>query len=121
MEIPEDLKNEFSKIMPSFGSMRNPIDLTANANDDIYHKSWNSPMDRDDVDGIIALFCQTANIDPSLVADAMVSTEGVRIKKKPMTAAFVGGHLAELASKRMLEKKFAAYPTAERAVDGTMH
>ncbi len=104
--------------MPGFGSMRNPIDLTGNGNDETYHRVLKTLMDREDVHGIVALFCQTANIDPSLVADAMVSTEGVKMKKKSMTAAFIGGHLAEVAYKRMLEKKFAAYPTAERAVDG---
>ena len=118
MEIPDDLRKELTSLMPSFGSMRNPIDLTANGNEEVYHRVLEMLMDREDVHGIIALFCQTASIDPSLVADAMVSTEGVRIKKKPMTAAFIGGHLAEIAYKRMLEKKFAAYPTAERAVDG---
>jgi acetyl-CoA synthetase (ADP-forming) len=92
--------------------------LTANGNEEVYHKILEILMGREDVHGIIALFCQTANIDPSLIADAMVSTEGVKIKKKPMTVAFIGGHLAEVAYKRMLEKKFAAYPTAERAVDG---
>jgi acyl-CoA synthetase (NDP forming) len=37
--------------------------------------------------------------------------------KKPITSAFIGGHLSQVAYSRMLEKKFAAYPTAERAVD----
>jgi acetyl-CoA synthetase (ADP-forming) len=118
MDISARLRSELSSAMPSFGSLANPIDLTAIANDDTYHRVLETLMDSAEVNGVIALFCQTANIDPSLVADAMISTEGIRSKRKPVTAGFIGGHLAELAYKRMLEKKFAAYPTAERAVDG---
>ncbi|MGI0090450.1 MAG: acetate--CoA ligase family protein [Nitrososphaerales archaeon] len=120
MVIPDELKNELSSVVPSFGSFRNPIDLTANANDEIYSKALQLLIKRDDVHGIIALFCQTANIDPTLVAETIMSTVGLKDgnKKKAITVAFVGGHLANAAYNRMIEKRFAAYPAAERAVDG---
>jgi acetyl-CoA synthetase (ADP-forming) len=126
MEIPEDLKGELRSIIPSFGSLRNPIDLTANASDETYRKVLEVLLRRVDVHAVIALFCQTANIDPTLVAEAILTTSRgdknksgdtkIEGKTKPIVAAFVGGHLAQAAYNRMIEKKFAAYPTPERAV-----
>jgi len=120
MDVPEDLKAQLQETVPSYGSLRNPIDLTANADDETYRRALSLLMHREDVHGIIALFCQTATIDPSLVADAIATVdEGAKAtRSKPLTAAFVGGHLSEVAYKRMLEKRFAAYPTTERCVDG---
>lgn len=119
MSINEDLKSELAKIIPSFGSLRNPIDLTANATDETYSKVLEVLMRRDEVHAIIALFCQTEIIDPTLVADTIISAVGpLGERKKPVTVAFVGGRLASVAYDRMIERRFAAYPTAERAVDG---
>lgn len=117
MGIPDDLKKELQAVTPSFGSVRNPVDLTANADDVLYGEVLKIVLRRKDVDAIIALFCQTANIDPVLVAQAIVGARDKEGLGKPITAAFVGGHLSQVAYSRMLEKKFAAYPTAERAVD----
>jgi acetyl-CoA synthetase (ADP-forming) len=119
MNITEDLKGELAKMIPSFGSLRNPIDLTANATDETYSQVLQVLMKREDVHGIIALFCQTVIIDPTLVADTIISrVGGDGERKKPVTVAFVGGRLSTVAYDRMIEKRFAAYPTAERAVDG---
>ncbi len=116
-ELPNDLKDEIKAITPSFGSVKNPIDLTANADDVLYGKVLDIVLRRRDVDCVIALFCQTANIDPILVAQAMLDARDRDILEKPITAAFVGGHLSQVAYSRMLEKRFAVYPSAERAVD----
>jgi acetate---CoA ligase (ADP-forming) subunit alpha len=118
MDLPQELKAELAKIAPSFGSLKNPIDLTANADDVIYGSVIRKLLARNDVDAIIILFCQTANIDPMLVAHALLEAKKNAQAPKPMTAALIGGHLAEQGYSRLLEKKFAAYPTSERAVDG---
>ncbi len=117
MDLPDDLKEELKECLPSFGSIRNPIDMTANADDVLYGKVLGILAKRKEVDGIIALFCQTANIDPMLVAQVIMTIRDQERLTKPLTCAFIGGHLSQLAYSRMLEKKFAAYPTAERAVD----
>jgi acetyl-CoA synthetase (ADP-forming) len=117
-DIPDGLKSELQQIIPGFGSIKNPIDLTANADDVLYGKVLGALIGSKQVDGIIALFCQTANIDPGLVAQAIINLREKERASKPLTCAFIGGHLSQVAYSRMLEKKFAAYPTAERAVDG---
>lgn len=118
MDISDDLKLKLSRSIPSFGSLRNPIDLTANSNDEVYKTAMETLISSNEVNGIIALFCETSNIDPSLVAEAITDTESISSKKKPLTCAFIGGHLSNAAYGRMLDKGFAAYPTAERAADG---
>lgn len=117
MDIPDDLKGEVRTVIPSFGSVRNPIDLTASADDALYGRVLGILLNRKEVDAVIALFCQTANIDPTLVAQAIITAREKERIGKPITCAFVGGHLSQVAYSRMLEKRFAAYPTAERAVD----
>jgi acetyl-CoA synthetase (ADP-forming) len=118
MDLPDDLKSELKSVVPTFGSIKNPIDLTANADDVLYSKSLQILVKHSEVHGIIALFCQTANIDPILVAQAIILLKEKAELAKPLTCAFIGGHLSQVAYSRMLEKRFAAYPTAERAVDG---
>jgi acetyl-CoA synthetase (ADP-forming) len=118
MEMPSDLKKEIKKLLPSFGSLGNPIDLTANANDEVYHNVVRILLSHQDVHGVLALFCETANNDPLLVGEAIISCVSEIGRSKAITAAMVGGHLSQVAYSRMLEKRFAAYPTAERAVDG---
>ena len=117
MDLPDDLKEEVRQVTPSFGSVKNPIDLTANADDVLYGRVLRMILKREEVDAVIALFCQTANIDPVLVAQAIIDVRDKEGLVKPITCAFIGGHLSQVAYTRMLEKKFAAYPTAERAVD----
>jgi acetyl-CoA synthetase (ADP-forming) len=117
MDISSDLANDLKRIMPSFGSVKNPIDITANADDVLYEKVLQVLFRSDDVDSVIALFCQTANIDPVLFAQAIISSRKRQNFIKPLTCALIGGHLSTVAYSTMLEGKFAAYPTAERAVD----
>ncbi len=116
-DLPDDLRNELKPLLPTFGSLRNPIDLTANADDEMYRKVLSLLLKSDHVGGVIALFCETANIDPTLVAGAILDMKHQE-SSKPMTAAFIGGKLSRMAYTNMLEKRFSAYPTAERAVDG---
>jgi acetate---CoA ligase (ADP-forming) subunit alpha len=118
MDITDELRNDLKSAIPSFGSIKNPIDLTANADDVLYGKVLRTLVNNREVNGIIALFCQTANIDPMLVAHAIIALKEKERLPKPITCAFIGGHLSQVAYSRMLQKKFAAYPTAERAVDG---
>jgi acetate---CoA ligase (ADP-forming) subunit alpha len=117
LEVPQDVKDQIGSFAPNFGSLKNPIDLTANADDTTYGNVVSLLLKRKEVDAIIALFCQTANIDPILVAEALIRSKSSEKDQKPMTAALLGGHMSQLACSRMLEKRFAAYPTAERAVD----
>ena len=118
MELTEGLKGKLRGLVPSFGSLRNPIDLTANANDELYRKVLGVLLEHDEVHAILALFCQTANIDAVLVAESIISAFGLGEKKKPITVGLVGGQMAKVAYERMLDKHFAAYPTPERSVDG---
>lgn len=118
MDLPDDLTKQVQDVTPSFGSAKNPIDLTANADDLLYGEVLRLIMRRREVDAVIALFCQTANIDPGLVARAIVDARDKEGLDKPITAAFIGGRMSQMAYEKMLERRFAAYPTAERAVDG---
>ncbi|MHB1909048.1 MAG: acetate--CoA ligase family protein [Nitrososphaerales archaeon] len=118
LDLPDELKDKLRPLMPSFASLKNPVDLSANADDVLYSKVLKNLLLQQEVDGVIALFCETANIDPLLVAQAIISARDNANLSKPITCALIGGHLAQVAYSRMLEKKFAAYPTAERAVEG---
>ena len=97
VDLSEELKEKLRGLVPSFGSLRNPIDLTANADDTLYGKVLDVLLSAEEVHAIIALFCQTANIDPVLVAQAIITAAGSGERKKPLTVGFVGGQMAKAA------------------------
>ena len=116
--ISSDLSNELRTIIPKFGSVRNPIDLTANADDEMFTKVLRILIARRDLHGIIALFCETSNFDPTMIADAIAAITRPKEQKKVVTVAFIGGQRARASYESIISKGMAAYPTAERAVDG---
>jgi acetate---CoA ligase (ADP-forming) len=86
-----DIRNTFSSVVPEFGSLKNPVDLTGEATADDYFNAINSAITNDNMNSIICLGCETAKFDPEKFA---VKTEelfsGDKLKK-PIVFSFVGG------------------------------
>jgi acetate---CoA ligase (ADP-forming) len=60
---PENLQEELKKYMPSFGSAKNPVDLTGMAGSDWYHDTVKIGFEHEWVDGLVVLYCETAMTD----------------------------------------------------------
>jgi len=111
------LREEFRKIMPWFGSPKNPVDLTGGAVVDNYVKALRIAYESSEIDNIVLLYCRTAILDPRELAKAIIEIYSeYRDKSKPLVTAFVGG-VDTLEAIRMLNRnRIPAYPSPERAV-----
>lgn len=103
--------------MPSFGSAKNPVDLTGMAGNDWYYQSTNFAFAHEWVDGLVVLYCETAMTDPMEIAKAIHSaiTE-TGITNKPITVSFVGGERSDAAMQWLVENGIPAYNGPDLAV-----
>ncbi|MEA3238602.1 MAG: acetate--CoA ligase family protein [Candidatus Bipolaricaulota bacterium] len=89
------LKETFAPVMPSFGSSKNPIDLTGQATAEDYERSLEAILDNNDMHAVIALYCETALFDTDALAD-LLRVEYERYKnKKPVIFSLFGGEKLE--------------------------
>ena len=108
----EDLK-EFKAVMPPFGSYKNPIDITGGATVEQYVQALRMAEDKDTIDSIALLYCETAVCDPEELADAIKREyKG----KKPLVVAMVGGEKSARAVELLNEAGIPAYDAPEDAM-----
>lgn len=109
-----ELKNKLRKVMPWYGSVRNPIDLTGGALVDNYVKALEILEESNEVDNIILLYCRTAVLDPIELAKTLA--EFKKKLSKPIVAGFVGGADVREAIRILNKNGVPSYPSPERAV-----
>ena len=107
---PPELQEELKKHMPTFGSAKNPVDITGMASTDWYVDSFRAAIAHDWVDGVVVLFCETASSDPQGIAEGIKQAlDESGIKDKPVTVSYVGGERCESAMKWLSENGIPAY------------
>jgi acetate---CoA ligase (ADP-forming) len=114
---PEAVQKELKKHMPSFGSAKNPVDLTGMAGNDWYYDSAKFAFAHEWVDGLVVLYCETAMTDPMEIAKALhkaITETG--ITDKPATISFVGGERSDEAMQWLVENGIPAYNAPDLAV-----
>ncbi len=121
---PETVQNELKKHMPTFGSAKNPVDLTGMAGNDWYHDTTKFVFAHNWVEGLVVLYCETAMTDPMEIAKSIhQAIEETGIKDKPVTVSFVGGEKSDQAMQWLVENGIPAYGAPDLAVKamGTLH
>ena len=107
---PPQLQEELKKYMPSFGSAKNPVDLTGMAGDAWYHDTVKIAFEHDWVDGLVILYCETAMTDPLGIAKSIKkAVDDTGIKNKPIIVSFVGGERSIKAMRWLVENGIPAY------------
>lgn len=114
---PEDLSKILKGYMPEFGSVRNPIDLTAMANTVSYQDSVREALKNDWVDGLVVLYCEVATLDPQVAAKGILRGVIEADTDKPVSVAMVGGEHTKNASDWLQKNGIPAFPSPERAVN----
>lgn len=109
-----ELKNKLKKVMPWYGSVRNPIDLTGGALVENYVEAVEILEESEEVDNIILLYCRTAVLDPIELAKSLAELK--KKLSKPVVAGFVGGVEVRDAIRILNKNGIPAYPSPERAV-----
>jgi acetate---CoA ligase (ADP-forming) len=114
---PESVQEELKKHMPSFGSAKNPVDLTGMAGNDWYHDSVKFAFAHEWVDGLVILYCETAITNPMEIAKALhQAIKETGITDKPVTVSFVGGESSDKAMQWLVENGIPAYNAPDLAV-----
>ncbi len=114
---PESVQEELKKHMPSFGSAKNPVDMTGMAGNEWYHDTTKFAFTHDWVDGLVVLYCETAITNPMEIAKSIYeAVKETGITDKPITVSFVGGEHSDEAMQWLVEKGIPAYNAPDLAV-----
>jgi len=111
------LREIFSTVTPEFGSMKNPIDITGQAQSKHYDQALGLALVCDDINAVIALYCETAVFDadelPLMVAR---NYRQYRAQKKPITFSMFGGESTETCVTRLAKQRIPVYGDVYEAV-----
>jgi acyl-CoA synthetase (NDP forming) len=120
METQGDLKDRFRKIVPTFGSLNNPIDITGASPPETYYEAIRIALMDERVHSLILGYWHTIITRPLEFAKVVIeAVEEARSKgvNKPIVASLSGDVEVEQAAKMMEARGIIAYPYApERAV-----
>lgn len=115
---PADVQVELKKHMPSFGSAKNPVDLTGMAGNEWYGDSVRYSFAHPWTEGLVVLYCETAITDPMEIAKSIKeAVDDSGVTDKPITISFVGGERSEEAMRWLVENGLPAYGAPDTAVD----
>ncbi len=116
MEDPAWLEEKFRPTMPSFGSTKNPIDITGGGGVEGYRQAVRIAFNEDKIKNVIVLYCETAVTNPVEIAKAVEEEYTKSGKKKPVVVAMVGGERARDAIHHLNENNIPAYDEVKEAV-----
>jgi len=85
------LKETFSGVMPTFGSSKNPVDLTGGASAEDYERALDAVLEEERMDAAIALYCETATADADRFDALLRDLYGRFRDRKPIVFSLFGG------------------------------
>ena len=113
----ETLHEIFSPVTPSFGSTKNPIDISGGATAPEYSQALDAALNHDKIGAAMALYCETA-VFPALDLEQMLEDTNRRFKEhgRPVLFAAVGGVDLEHAIGRLRCKNVPVFSDVDQAV-----
>ena len=114
---PEDVQAELRKHMPSFGSAKNPVDITGGAGLAGYYEGVKYAYAHPWVDGMVVLYCETSVTEPQEIAEAIYNAQKESgATGKPLAVSFIGGERCEKAPEWLIEHDIPTYDAPDLAV-----
>ena len=113
---PEDLKEKLKQIMPEFGSVKNPIDITGMASAEWYGKALKIALQHPWVNGVTVLYCETSVSDPRELSMEIFESSNCNRSDKPITVSYVGGEVTERAIEWLQKKGIPVFRSPDRAI-----
>ncbi len=113
----EILKEVFEPATPSFGSTKNPVDITGGANSGDYIHALTAPAASEHMDSTIALYCETATFDYENLTPMIRDTYKKHAEAgKPITYAIVGGESVDKSINTLRKENIPVYGDVYEAV-----
>ncbi|MBE9391300.1 CoA-binding protein [Fervidicoccus fontis] len=117
LEVPEELKKEFRKTMPWFGSPNNPVDLTGQSNVQNYIEAIKVALESELVSGITVMYGEVAFLDPVELANGIAKTlKEYNKSRKPVNVVMLGGEKTKMGTEILEENGVPVYPIPEKAI-----
>ncbi len=85
------LDKTFSNVIPSFGSSKNPIDLSGQAPVTYYDSALTAALENPEIHSVICLACETAVFDPDVFNEVVKKQSVGYGKTKPLVYSLFGG------------------------------
>lgn len=113
---PRTLKEAFARVMPDFGSAKNPIDLTGQATSKDYARALEAALENDDIHAVMALYCETALFDTAEFA-GLLQREYRRYQgSKPIVFSLLGGEKIEAVIRKLCKQGIPVFSDVYDAV-----
>ena len=111
------LREIFAPVTPSFGSTKNPIDITGGATAPEYSQALDAILKHDTIGAAMALYCETA-IFPANELEKMLEESSRRFDehKRPVLFAAVGGEDLENVILTLRRKNVPVFSDVDQAV-----
>ncbi|MCK4272303.1 acetate--CoA ligase family protein [bacterium] len=119
----ENMKKTFSGVVPEFGSLKNPVDITGQATMTDYEQALNISLKNRDIHSIICLGCETAVFAGKEISMMVKKIFSAGKSKKPLVFSFVGGVQTEEAIDHLKTSGIPIFSDVYEAVScfGTMY
>lgn len=110
------LDRSFEQSMPSFGSCKNPIDLTGQATGEDYSRALQTALDEDSIGSVICLACETGVFDVQAFSQTVSNYWQKYQAKKPIVFSLFGGHQAESNIQKLKAANIPIFNDVNQAV-----
>ncbi len=116
LDDTQRLEKIFRDSVPEFGSTRNPVDITGQADSDAYARALDAALSEERIHAVIGLYCETATVDAESltagIAEIVSEYDGV----KPVVFSMIGGEKAAQMMGLLNDRSIPAYSSPEEAV-----
>ncbi|MCD4779978.1 MAG: acetate--CoA ligase family protein [Candidatus Omnitrophica bacterium] len=116
IEDPDWLEERFRATMPSFGSTKNPIDITGGGHGKQYRDAIHVAFTEKRINAVIVLYCETAVTNPMEIAEAIKAEYQGSGRQKPLVVAMVGGERSREALHFLNENNIPSFDAVDQAV-----
>jgi acetyl coenzyme A synthetase (ADP forming)-like protein len=117
-EPSSGLRRRLSQFLPTYGALRNPIDLTVEGTEASYREALCATLE-EEYDAALALDVSTPYLNS--VALARGVADAARKSGKPVAVCFMAGSVVAKAIAYLKKRGFANFPTGERAMSVLAH
>ncbi|NQT96949.1 MAG: acetate--CoA ligase family protein [Candidatus Marinimicrobia bacterium] len=106
----QHLRDQFKAVTHGFGSTKNPIDLTGEASADEYVLALDVALQDKYIDGVLALYCETAMMTAEQLIKMIEDSYAKYIKiGKPVLFSLFGGEKTERCIKALTQKNIPVF------------
>lgn len=114
-ELTPDTTNRLEEFVPAFGSVANPVDVTAAVMSDItvFERCFGAVADDPNVDLVIACFCVLVDKDVDAIVRTLAAV-AARTEKPVFVARTGANFLAPRATEALRDAGLPSYPTPTR-------